>query len=147
MKSNRLPIPRVPALWGLFILTGIALGAFVGFGVNAQNNLPLFTATATVSVARTGTVSRVDFRVVSDQFSDPKNAVDSIVAASQDIANLTKDIDSEVKNITIKGRFRSPLWKSIVLGGVVGGLVAFGAAWAWQNAQGYLSQQNNSQGR
>ena len=43
-----------------------------------------------------------------------------------------------VEDLTIMSRFRSPLWKAVVLGSFFGGLLAIGAAYLWDDARSYM---------
>ena len=114
--------------WGLLLLLGLALGALAGFGIGQQQK-QLFKATATVSASETS------FRIVSTKkTSDPKEAVGSILNNVKAFS-AANAIDIEVVDFSIQGRYRNPLWKAMLLGGVVGALLAFGAAFVWDDVR------------
>ena len=114
--------------WQLLLLLGLALGALAGFGIGQQQK-QLFKATATVVASETS------FRIVSTKkTSDPKEAVESILNNVKAFS-AANAIDIEVVDFSIQGRYRSPLWKAMLLGGVVGGLLAFGAAFVWDDVR------------
>ena len=120
--------------WGLYLLLGIALGALGAFGyILQQDQQPLFEAKATISVAGTN----ISINVVSDEYSDPKETVESIF---NDIGRIQGYTDREIfiGGISLEGRYRPPLWQPIVLGSIFGGLLALGAAWVWDDTRAYL---------
>jgi len=126
--------------WGLFLFFGLALGALAGFGCDLQQDQQaLFKAKATVVVIRADRKISSQFTVVSAEFSDPKRAVDSIVNDAHILGGLTKNGNVvDIREFSIDGRYPSPWWKPIVFGGVIGGLMALGTAFIWDDAGAYL---------
>ena len=120
--------------WGLFLLLGLALGALAGYGYYLQQGQRgLFTATAAVSMPHGS------FRVVSGENSDPNKAVEEILTNLKLLGDLTKNtIDVDVDNLSIEGRHPTLLWKLIVLSSIIGGLLAIGAAFVWDDAEASL---------
>ena len=128
--------------WGLLLLLGLVMGALAGFGFFLQQDQQAqFKANAKLLVFtedRTGVWGlRSDFNVVSIEFSDPKSAVKSILANADNLSAET-GINVDVKDISLEGRYRSPVWRTIVLGSVIGGLLVIGATYIWDDAYAYM---------
>ena len=131
--------------WGLFVLLGLALGALAGFVYSTQQEQKaLFKATAGVSVSRRSATS-IHFRVVSDRYSDPNEAIGLILKNVKLLRDVVKsDIDVDVDNFLIEGWYQPPLWKPMVLGSIIGGLLALGAAFIWDDAGAYLKHRRQA---
>ena len=136
--------------WGLLLLLGLGLGALAGFGFFIQQEQqPRFKANAKLSVFtedRPGVIGhRLDFNVVSNEFSDPKSAVKSILATAEVLGAQT-GINVDAGDISLKGQYSSPVWRTIMLGSVIGGLLVIGATYVWDDALAYMRhrRQNDS---
>lgn len=128
--------------WGLLLLLGLVLGALAGWGFYAQQDKqPRFKAEAAVSIStqyRPGVWRlRAKFDVTSSEYSDPKSAVESIVKEAENL-DARPELLVDIGAFSIEGRYRSPLWKTVVLGGVFGGLLVIGAAYVWDDARAYM---------
>ena len=119
--------------WGLLLIIGIALGTVAGFGIyTIQVGPSLFTAKARVLVAG------VTLSIVSREYQDPQEAVTSLVVKGRQINKATKGgIETDIDQFTIAGRYPAPLWKPILMGSIVGGLLALGAGYIWDDAAAY----------
>ena len=118
--------------WGLLVLLGLAVGGLLGFGYYQQHDKkPRFTAIAVMATSET-----VRFNVVSPDLPNPQDAVDNILTT---IKQLDAEINTttEVKDLSITSRYRVVIWKTIAVGSVLGGLVAIGIAYLWDDARTY----------
>ena len=128
--------------WGLLLLLGLVVGAIAGLGFYLQQDQePLFTATASVTLStkdRPGVwLSRANFIVSSSEFPDPNASVAAIMSNTKWLSAQPGYIVA-VEDLAIMSRFRSPLWKAVVLGSFFGGLLAIGAAYLWDDARSYM---------
>ena len=128
--------------WGLLLLLGLVVGSIAGLGFYVQQDQePLFTATASVTFStesRPGVWHpRANFLVSSNEYPDPNASVAAIMSNTEWL-NAQAAYIVTVEDLTIVSRFRSPLWKAVVLGSFFGGLLAIGAAYVWDDARSYM---------
>ena len=128
--------------WGILLLSGLVLGGLAGFGFFVQqHNAPLYTAKALVTVLTEGSpgiwLPRANFNVTSIDYSDSRASVRAIMSNTEWLDGQP-GYDVVVGDLTIESRFWSPLWKTIVLGSLFGGLLVIGAAYVWDDARAYM---------
>lgn len=128
--------------WGLLLLLGLVLGALGGFSIHLQqDHPPLFIAKALVIIStndRPGVwLPRANFNVTSAEYPDPKRSVRNIIDSTEWL-DAQPGYRVSVEDLSIEPRHASPLWKTILLGSFIGGLLVIGGAYVWDDARAYV---------
>ena len=118
--------------YGVLIVLGLVIGASLGFGYNqTQPKRPIYVAQATIAES-----PYAGFFMFTKEHGEPQAAVDDILNTVKRLGSAAA-LDYEVKDIKISSRYRNVLWKTMVMGSVVGCLVAIGVGYVWDDVMTY----------
>jgi hypothetical protein len=118
--------------FGILILLGFAIGALLGFVYyEVRPKRTWYIAQADISIPR-----GLQFRIVSPKFPDPQSAVDHILNMEFRLESASQ-LNFESNRFEIESWYRPELWKTMAVGSVVGGLVAIGVGYVWNDAMIY----------
>ena len=123
--------------FGILILLGFGIGALLGFVYyEARPKRTWYIAQANIAQADTGRSPNFEFRIVSPDFSDPQSAIDHILGITLKLESVSQR-NFESNRFEIEGWHRPVLWKTMAVGSVLGGLVAIGVGYVFNDAMTY----------
>ena len=147
MKESWTYYDHVRRWWRFFIL-GLCLGALAGFGFYIQQDHKVefgFVVTIDLKMLEESQIigdtiapGIINLQIIGDRFSSEKEAVEQKELAVAQMQAATVWGEAAFQRAPVEGeRQDASLWKAIVLGGVIGGLLSVGFVYVWSDILQY----------
>ena len=143
MKDSRLVYDYLRRWWWLLLL-GPTLGAIIGLAYYSSQAHPTeYSGTASVSMYGpfmeiwSPPPKMASFNIDVGSWSTEQAAIEYVDSTVRQIDESAEEL-FVVHGLSINGtNLGNPSWKAIVLGSILGGLLAIGAIYTWEDARGY----------
>lgn len=133
--------------WWRFLLLGLIVGALGGLVFFMMQNSPLsYRAVAEISVkdpGRDGFEIALPISMSSGDHPTPEMANQQLESRSAILLNATP-YGFRIGNRYIQKNEPDDLWKAMVLGSLIGGLLMIGAIYAWDDVRAYRQRRESS---